>query len=242
MPYGKSKSYRKTPRSYSRKRTTTRRRTNSKRTYASVPKNRTIWKNPLPTAGFYKLKYQDSNFNGTCTSAAPLTQVFRGNSLFDPDFTGGGVQPYGFDQLCAANAPFGAYVVYSSKIKIFPHINSSLAYSFQPIRMVVAPCRENSLTYTEFEDICQIPGHRAITINTLDTAKSVLSAFCKTKTILQQPPVSSQTIALYNADPGRPWFWIYYVEPITSADVAMRYDVQITYYCKLIRNQDVNES
>lgn len=42
--------------------------------------------------------------------------VFSCNGLFDPDSTGGGHQPYGFDQIAAQ---YGKYVVKSSRIKVW---------------------------------------------------------------------------------------------------------------------------
>lgn len=43
----------------------------------------------------------------------PVTNVFRANSVFDPDFTGGGHQPRGFDQMAVL---FNKYTVVGSKI------------------------------------------------------------------------------------------------------------------------------
>jgi len=39
------------------------------------------------------------------------TYVFNANSLFDPDRTGTGHQPRGFDQLAGANVPYNRYLV-----------------------------------------------------------------------------------------------------------------------------------
>jgi len=41
--------------------------------------------------------------------------VFRANSLYDPNYTGGGHQPNGFDQLIAA---YNHFTVISSKIRV----------------------------------------------------------------------------------------------------------------------------
>lgn len=47
----------------------------------------------------------------------PSAYTFRLNSLYDPDFTGIGRQPYGFDQLSAF---YNNYVVTGSSIKVVP--------------------------------------------------------------------------------------------------------------------------
>lgn len=45
------------------------------------------------------------------TGLAGTSQVFRVNSLYDPDLTGTGHQPYGYDQICAAAGPYSRYKV-----------------------------------------------------------------------------------------------------------------------------------
>jgi len=59
------------------------------------------------------LRYSDagSQFTG---SIAPAAQVFRANSLFDPDLTGAGSQPEYFDQLAAI---YGQYCVQGCRFK-----------------------------------------------------------------------------------------------------------------------------
>lgn len=49
---------------------------------------------------YVTLKYSQ-NITLTNLTTVASNQVFRLNSIFDPDFTGGGHQPYGFDQLAA---------------------------------------------------------------------------------------------------------------------------------------------
>jgi hypothetical protein len=59
------------------------------------------------------LKYQESGVSFT-SSVTPAAQVFRINSMFDPDLSGGGHQPNGFDQL---NVVYGQYCVMASKVR-----------------------------------------------------------------------------------------------------------------------------
>jgi len=53
------------------------------------------------------------------SAGAASTQVFRANSLYDPDLTGVGHQPMGRDSLAAA---YGHYLVTSAKITV-SHLN-----------------------------------------------------------------------------------------------------------------------
>jgi hypothetical protein len=63
------------------------------------------------------LRYADFGVQFT-GSLSPAAQVYRGNSLFDPDLTGSGSQPMYFDQLTAV---YGQYCVMGCRVtaKIF---------------------------------------------------------------------------------------------------------------------------
>jgi len=59
------------------------------------------------------LRYSDAGSQFTA-SIAPAAQVFRANSLFDPDLTGSGSQPEYFDQIAAV---YGQYCVMGCRFK-----------------------------------------------------------------------------------------------------------------------------
>lgn len=60
-----------------------------------------------------RLRYVDE-YVMTSTAGSTVTQTFRMNSIFDPDFTGVGHQPYGHDQWSPL---YTTYVVLGSKLK-----------------------------------------------------------------------------------------------------------------------------
>jgi hypothetical protein len=60
------------------------------------------------------LRYSDAGVQFT-GSISPASQVYRMNSLFDPDLTGSGSQPEYFDQLSAC---YGQYVVQAARVKM----------------------------------------------------------------------------------------------------------------------------
>jgi len=61
------------------------------------------------------LKYSDT-FEMSSTSGAIVAQQFRVNALFDPDYTGTGHQPRGFDQWCASGGPYHVYRVLEHRV------------------------------------------------------------------------------------------------------------------------------
>jgi hypothetical protein len=69
-----------------------------------------------------KLVYSDS-FNLSNAVGSTAWQQFRINDLFDPDFTGGGHQPMGFDQFCPTL--FSRFVVTGCKVVVEGRFRSS---------------------------------------------------------------------------------------------------------------------
>lgn len=81
-------------------------------------------KGPFPENLWTEVVYSDQ-FSLTCTAGVPQSYTFTMNGLYDPNITGTGSQPRYFDTLCGANntsAPYRAYVVKASKIKVIAFI------------------------------------------------------------------------------------------------------------------------
>lgn len=123
---------------YKKKRTPLKRRTyKRKRTYKKKitgPFRRYVQRDPLPTAYRCKLTYtHTSGLSSGSYGLLGTEQVFRLNSLYDPDFTGAGHQPYGFDQMTTL---YSTYQVYGVKVQVTctdPTIDSTyVAACFQP--------------------------------------------------------------------------------------------------------------
>jgi len=57
------------------------------------------WQPVFPASITKRLRYSTSFTGSTTSGAITSTQIFRANDLFDPDFSGTGHQPMGFDQL-----------------------------------------------------------------------------------------------------------------------------------------------
>ncbi len=76
----------------------------------------------FPDSMTVNLKYcQQVNFS--LSGGTPALQVFRANSIFDPDYTGVGHQPLGADQLAGL---YGRYEVLDSTIRARYTTNSSV--------------------------------------------------------------------------------------------------------------------
>lgn len=80
---------------------------------------------PLPNKLFSKLKYADRTVTVNPTSTIMDVHVFSANGLYDPDITGVGHQPRGFDQLMTM---YDHYTVVGAKITVsfLPTLASSV--------------------------------------------------------------------------------------------------------------------
>ncbi len=117
MPYSKRKSYK---RRYAR----TRRYKRTNRRYKRNT-NRLSSYRPLRRSQIYKTRYADQGVVlNPGLGGIPSTYVFSANGLYDPDVTGIGHQPIGFDQL--VGVMYDHYVVVGAKITAtFTNLDSS---------------------------------------------------------------------------------------------------------------------
>lgn len=259
MPYARrrKKTYRprnKTTSSATRSRTRSVRRVSSRRRYSKASTNVSLWKNPIPQKGYFKFVYlaQGFAFATTIANGYVALRVFRGNSLYDPDYTGAGYQPYGYDNYCGANCPFGKYTVYGSKITVYPHIYTTGAppqntSGSSAVRLIVFPFTDPTTAYSSYSDVCQIPRHRARCIENADDAggNNILKSYCSTKFLYPNSPGLQDEgfSALYNANPVNGWFWQVIMDStLYTNDITGYFDIKIVYYTKLTKYQNVNES
>lgn len=160
---------------------------------------------PLAQRLITKLKYSSYS---TLASASGVVagQVLRGNSLYDPDYTGAGGQPRGFDQIMPL---YDHYVVLSSKVMIQITNTGS-----QPITAVLA-LRDNPTVattlrgYTEFSS-CQhrSVGHTGNNTITL-TQKGSVRKFLGRSNPLSDPELKGEI----NTNPIEEMYWHYGIAP-----------------------------
>lgn len=72
-------------------------------------------RSPMPASSRGTLRYIQTGLNLDAAASIPAKYYFRANDLFDPDYTGTGHQPMGFDQWMTL---YNKFTVTSSKIKV----------------------------------------------------------------------------------------------------------------------------
>lgn len=101
----------------------------------------------MPKRIAVKLRYTDIfTFDGTTVAAR---NTFRANSLFDPDYTGTGHQPYYFDQWATM---YNNYTVTGCHVRVqfvattaSPPTDGSITNSMCAVRWLLDPTADNSL-------------------------------------------------------------------------------------------------
>lgn len=197
----------------------------------------------FPERMFIKLKYsQDIRMSlGTLPTNTP-GYVFRGNSLYDPDYSGTGGEPYAYSIYSQI---YNRYRVYGSKIRCkfgVEGLNSGQANG-GGAKFYIVP----------FNAITPIAG-------TLDEAPNVrraiwfapysrsptLKSYCSTAKAWGISKATASTNAEFsaakNADPASPWYWIVAARhhddtTIAASTLAIVVNVTLVYYvCMYDRN------
>lgn len=209
----------------------------------SITTYRTPWKNACAQTGLFKFKYQDSGFDITPSGVTGQTSYnFRLNSMFDPDSTGVGVQPYGYDNYLGANAPYNFYRVYAAKIKVMPMILEDA--NPVNVRLAVFASRQG-YTYAEFEDVTSNGPHKALAIRSIDDQVNNLVLYTKVRDLWRGYDMRDIGFqAGYNANPSNISYFTVLADSTLNgnAQTTVKFDVRITYYCRLNRADNQNES
>lgn len=152
---------------------------------------------PLPSKFVTKLKYAEAV---TVTGVGMQNYRWRMNSLFDPNYTGGGHQPYGFDQLCGAPgiALYNRYRVFKvDYVLTVANDNYNIHYATLPANVEVPPI--NNVSEARENPRCQYaiqnPG------GTLKKIRGSLSLPALTGLTRPQYAAGENYQALYNNSP-----------------------------------------
>lgn len=154
--------------------------------------------------------------------------VFRGNSLFDPNYTGGGHQPLYFDQYAAI---YGKYRVMGCSIRIdsVSCAGTSAAY------FVCFPSTETS-AFTSISQVLEQGRAKAPRI--LPIAQrgptGYLKSYCSTRKVLgltKTQVMDDDNAASVGATPIQVWYWNLLWESTDAVtNIQINGVVKLTYY------------
>lgn len=255
--------------SYSRRRRGTanryaKKKRNFKRKYISTRKNRISSTSDVFPFSMYKVFTYNSDrmkFTQTSTDICPPAQQYRGNSCYDPDFSGIGSQPRWFDTLCGASAqsaPYQRYTVHASKIKITIWQDPVLGGATGSVAGIMAVYPFNGVPgfanqAGNLKELTERENTKLVHVGNANSSRPLtLKAFCKTRTIWNgaKPSADDDFSALYDQNPLNQWSWniqginvIPVIGGATSPGLfSCYYTVQIKYYTKLWTKNSVLSS
>lgn len=204
----------------------------SRRKQSEVQKLKKIMSSVQPTSTFKRFIYPECNDYLTLNSGNGYANycVFSGNSLYDPDVTGAGGQPVGFDEY---GALYSRYNAYASKISVTIKPNS-IPNGVAVTMYLVAVHSPSSLVLTG-EAIEGMHKMKKSVYTNQSTARLTTTLFCKSKEVFPgYNPRSSDFNALWTANPGARWYWhIVLLAQDSAAETIPYFDVRIEYYANL---------
>lgn len=211
---------------------------------AVIPRSpfRSKWKSPLAQGALLKFKYADSDFDMSTTAGNSYRQyyTFGANNLFDPDQTGVGVQPYGFDPTCSL---FGNYQVYASKIKVRFYTAENPVYKAV---CTVIPTTDIFLDWYDPNDLRVTAKAKQHIISSQEgiTRGHFINHYCTTSRVfIGCSSKDADFGALVTSNPTRGWYWAVFTDTTDMAtEDTIFMDVQITYYAVMRKTTNNNES
>lgn len=181
-----------------------------------------------PDSMYVKLPYNES-FN--VSASTNLDQIFRGNSLYDPNFSGAGHQPLGYDQLTSL---YNQYTVMGCKVTL-SLMSTSAAVTQSDVQMTLIASNDSG-AFVSSELIAEQPYNKTRYMgNAYVGPRSITSYYSSSKItgvskkrVMDDPDFS----ALYNNNPAKVWYVHCYLADLTADNLTATYKVTLLYYAK----------
>lgn len=187
-----------------------------------------------------RLKYNKSHLM-VSAGGGPVFLVYRGNSIFDPEFATGGLQPPGFDQWMDF---YQRFIVHASKIKVGFTTAGTDAQS-QVARCCIIPTPNVSNPFTTYESAAANPYSKVtqFTIGDITSLKSYMS----TAKIMGLPGAAVEIREEFegssSGNPSNEWLWIVCIQPqVPSQGMTVLVNLTIDYYVEFRGRQGQFES
>lgn len=197
-----------------------------------------------------KLTYHNTYATTGCTSSTDISTVmrtFRGNSVYDPDQSGIGNQPTGYDQWTAF---YTQYNVLASKIKVSAIATTTDASN--PCRdflaqFILLPSNETVPTVTNPDVLADYP-YAVQKFANFSKNMAVLRRYMSTAEFVGLPPADisgdPDYSAGYTSNPINQWYWVIggCLASSNGQSVDITYKVKLTYYVQFYGRQPLPAS
>lgn len=194
--------------------------------------------NAVPEKRLVTLRYFQQVALTPAVAGVPGVQVFRANSLYDPDATGAGGQPQAFDQYMAF---YNTYTVVGAKITVVPLVSSAASAS----GVAGIQLRLDSVASTDVKQYIEGPycvwsGQKTWT----EGSPLVLGFSAKKHLSIVNPLDDTAVQGNAGANPATGAYWhVFYTGPTTAATGGtMNFQVLIEYTAILTDPKDLANS
>lgn len=165
--------------------------------------------------------------------------TYRGNGPYDPDQTGSGVQPLGYDQWSAF---YNKQRTRGSKISVTMS-NTNTTY---PCIVVVYPSLVSTALTTQQEVLSQPYAIKSLMSVATGTSRShTLSRYMSTKKIFGLKSIDDEDnfASDITTTPADQWYWhVYIMSPDSSFNASAMGTVSITYYIEYFTRVQLTSS
>lgn len=242
MAYNRRRRYNKR-KNYRRKRTRNRPRKNTYPYSRNVIARTKLPATIVPDVAYTVLKYVD-RFVPTPALGANYHQVYSGTGLYDPDSTGGGHQPMGFDQWMNF---YQYYRTSASKIIIRTIDNGSTPGAVQHEQSICPTISSSDLATADPEEVREMPYSRWKIVSThTGRGPTVQSNYISYNKIVGRRPsgLGTNIYGSVSSNPGSQFFWHINGQVIDeSSNMANVYVyVTIKYYVEFSGRKVIGQS
>lgn len=177
-----------------------------------------------------------ANHNITTTLGTAYTYYYRGNSGFDPDATGTGNQPNGWDQMSVF---YNKVTILGSRIRVTFINLGEIA-----LQACVAPVYTNSAV--AYDVVSTLPHSKEIFIGPYRSGQDIktVSCYMSTRKIMGKDPLPNPDLSQsFTANPVSQWYWAIFGQPTDqTTNASFTISVSITYYVQLSERRTVVQS
>lgn len=199
-----------------------------------------MYKNPVPKIKKINLRYFERAFDlNPGIGGIPGTHVFSANGIYDPDITGVGGQPLGFDQYMAM---YDHYTVIASSITVFARNAEGSYAQFFGIKL-----SDRATVNTDYSNIIEngYCAYRLLGPSGASNAIGSVSFGANPSKFLGRPQIMSEDElrGSQTSNPAEQCYFHVFAFPDTSVDsAAVRVTVQIDYVAILTEPKELVSS
>lgn len=163
----------------------------------------------------------------TLVSGVSSPYVFRGNSIYDPDYTSTGYSALGYATMASL---YGTYTVTGSRIRV------RVASTFlDPTQVSLLPCLVSSTISSDSGDYASNAYGKDVLV--MDSVVKEMDHYMSTSKLFGEALLSPQFSSNTGSNPASPWYWQLKCTPAGGAasNGSVSILVDITYYVEWSR-------